>query len=80
MKKKADYEQLIHLRRVRQNHLDKARECVVYGDAEGYHFWLNAANDVSNKIMSLNFPEGPKTDRRIENGNLIISMKKKIIA
>lgn len=70
-------EQLEALRRTRQSYLDKARECVVYNDGEGYKFWKNAANELSTKIMSINFPDGPKTVRTIKDGELIISMRKR---
>lgn len=71
---------LEQLRKQRKSYLDKARECVVYGDAKGYHFWISAANDVSNRIMSIHTPEGTKTVRWIEDGQLIVSYAKKAIA
>ena len=78
-KEKEKRAQLEQLRLQRNSYLDKARECVVYGDAKGYHYWLNAANETSNKIMNTNFPDGPKTARRIEDGKLIVSYTKRII-
>lgn len=78
-KKKEKKEQLNQLRSLRKSYLDKARECVVYGDAKGYHYWIDAANEVSTKIMSINVPDGPKTARKIENGKLIVSYTKRII-
>ena len=69
-------EMLEALRRTRQSYLDKARECVVYNDKDGYHFWINAANETSTKIMSINFPDGPKTVRTIKDGELIVSIRR----
>lgn len=75
---KKDKERLTRLRDMRKSYLDKARECVVYGDAKGYHFWINAANEISNEIMTINFPEN-KTTRRIEKGQLIVSYRKNLV-
>lgn len=75
--KKQKHEKLEALRKTRSSYLDKARECVVYNDKQGYHFWINAANKISNEIMSLDFPDGPKTVRTIKDGELIISMRKR---
>lgn len=72
--------ELAKLRQQRDSFLDKARECVVYNDAAGYRFWLQAANDISNKIMALNVPDGPKTARKIEEGYLIVSLRKRAVS
>lgn len=79
MKRKEKKTTLEALREMRQSYLDKARECVVYGDSKGYHFWIDAANEASNKIMNINVPDGPKTTRRIEAGHLIVSYRKKAV-
>lgn len=79
MKRKEKKTTLEALREMRQSYLDKARECVVYGDSKGYHFWIDAANETSNKIMAINVPDGPKTTRRIEAGQLIVSYRKKAV-
>jgi len=78
-KSKEQKARLERLRQMRNSYLDKARECVVYGDAKGYHFWITSANEISNQIMAINVPGGTKTVRRIEKGNLIVSYRKKII-
>lgn len=75
--KKQNQEKLEALRKTRQSYLDKARECVVYNDKKGYHFWIDAANKVSTEIMALDFPDGPKTVRTIKNGELIVSIRKR---
>ena len=78
--KKQKNETLKALRETRQSYLDKARECVVYDDRKGYHYWLNAANEISTQIMSIDFPDGPKTTRTIKDGELIVSMRKQSVS
>ena len=79
MKEKEKKTTLDTLRKLRKSYLDKARECVVYGDANGYHYWINAANETSTKIMAIHVPDGPKTARKIEAGHLIVSYRKKAV-
>lgn len=78
--KKMKKETLEALRITRQSYLDKARECVVYNDKSGYHYWMDAANQISTKIMSLDFPDGPKTVRTIKDGELVVSIRKRSIS
>lgn len=78
--KRQKKETLEALRITRQSYLDKARECVVYNDKDGYHYWINAANEISTRIMSLDFPDGPKTVRTIKDGELVVSIRKRSIS
>lgn len=78
--KKEKKETLEALRQTRKSYLDKARECVVYDDRKGYHYWLNAANEISTKIMAIDFPDAPKTVRTIKDGELIVSMRKRSVS
>lgn len=54
---------LAELRERRNSYRDKARECAVYDNARGYRFWMRAANETSDLIMALDFPDVPKTPR-----------------
>lgn len=76
--KKQKRDELARLRQLRQSYLDKARECVVYGDAKGYYFWLESANQVITQIERINWPDGPKTERRVRAGEVIITMRRQI--
>ena len=76
--KKQKRDELARLRQLRQSYLDKARECVVYGDAQGYYFWLDAANQVITQIERINWPDGPKTERKVRAGEVIITMRRQI--
>lgn len=78
--KKQKHETLEVLRQTRKSYLDKARECVVYNDKKGYHYWIDAANEISTKIMAIDFPDGPKTVRTIKDGQLIVSMRKRSVS
>ena len=76
--KKQKRDELARLRQLRQSYLDKARECVVYGDAKGYYFWLESANQVITQIEQINWPDGPKTERRVRAGEVLITLRKPV--
>lgn len=56
-KRKEKKARLTHLRSIRNSYLDKARECAVYDDAQGYAFWHRAAAEISNEITQISLPE-----------------------
>ena len=76
--KKRKKDMLAALRQQRDSYLEKARECVVYNDAKGYYFWLESANQVCQRIEAIHWPDGPKTERRVRAGEVIITLRKQI--
>lgn len=76
--RKRKNDQLSQLRRQRDSYLEKAMECVVYNDVKGYYFWLESANQVCQRIEAIHWPDGPKTERRVRAGEVLITLRKQI--